>query len=145
MDIINMINSADRYFHPEEFIDECAEKLGSRIISCHIKDVHLNEAYTLRLEECPPGQGEFPLRYYAEKMNAIDPEMPMIVEHLSTDDEYPKYVEYLKKSWRGLYEGTIPPKIYKLGGEYGKNVKNSYCDNHVGCDRCVDDRLRHGR
>ncbi len=102
MDIINMISSADRYFHPEEFVDECAEKLGTGIRSCHIKDVHLNEAYTLRLEECPPGQGEFPLRYYAEKMNAIDPEMPMIVEHLKSDDEYPKYVEYLKKELTGI-------------------------------------------
>lgn len=102
MDIINMISSADRYFHPEELVDECAEKLGTGIRSCHIKDVHLNEAYTLRLEECPPGQGEFPLRYYAEKMNAIDPEMPMIVEHLKSDDEYPKYVEYLKKELTGF-------------------------------------------
>ena len=46
MDIINMINSADRYFHADEFVDECAELLGRRIKSCHIKDVHLGSAYT---------------------------------------------------------------------------------------------------
>jgi sugar phosphate isomerase/epimerase len=103
MDIINMINSADRYFHPEEFADECAELLGGRIRSCHIKDVHLDSRYTLRLEECGPGDGEFPLRHYVSKMHAIDPEMPVILEHLQTDEEYLKYLAYLKQELKGLY------------------------------------------
>lgn len=97
MDIINMINSADRYFNPEEFIDECFDKLGKRIRSCHIKDVHLDERYTLRLKECAPGEGEFPLEYYLSKINEIDEDMPVILEHLNTDEEYIKYFEYLKK------------------------------------------------
>lgn len=104
MDIINMTNSADRYFNAEEFIDECAEVLGKRIRSCHIKDVHLNERYTLQLEECGPGDGEFPLRHYVEKMNEIDPDMPVILEHLNSDDEYLKYLKYLKETLNGLYK-----------------------------------------
>ncbi len=103
MDVINMINSADRYFHPEEFVDECADVLGDRIRSCHLKDVHLDSRYTIRLEECGPGDGEFPLRYYAEKMNALDPDMPMILEHLNSDDDYITYMGYLKKELSGLY------------------------------------------
>ena len=102
MDIINMTSSADRYFHAEEFIDECADILGDRIRSCHIKDVHLNSRYTLRLEECGPGDGEFPLRHYAEKMNEIDREMPVILEHLDKDEDYIKYMGYLKKELIGL-------------------------------------------
>ncbi len=43
MDIINMISSIERYFRAEEFVDECAEILGDKIKSCHIKDVHLSE------------------------------------------------------------------------------------------------------
>lgn len=103
MDIINMTNSADRYFNAEEFVDECAELLGTKIRSCHIKDIHLKEEYTLQLEECAPGKGEFPLRHYVEKMNEIDPDMPIILEHLNTDDEYLKYMAYLKKELKGLY------------------------------------------
>lgn len=103
MDVINMINSADRYFHPEEFIDACADILGGRIRSCHIKDVHLDSRYTIRLEECGPGDGEFPLRYYATRMNEIDPDMPVILEHLHTDEEYIRYMDYLKKELDGLY------------------------------------------
>ena len=104
MDIINMINSADRYFKPEEFLDECTDLLGKQIRSCHIKDVHLDERYTIRLEECGPGDGEFPLRYYVEKMNELDPEMPVILEHLSTDRQYLKYMKYLKEQLDGLYK-----------------------------------------
>ena len=104
MDIINMISSAERYFHAEEFIDECALLLGKQIRSCHIKDVHMDERYTIRLEECGPGDGEFPLRYYVEKMNELDPDMPVILEHLNTDEQYIKYMNYLKEQFNGLYK-----------------------------------------
>lgn len=104
MDIINMTNSADRYFNASELVDECADKLGGLIKSCHVKDVHLGSAYTIRLEECAPGCGEFPLRYYAERMNGIDDDMPMILEHLSMDDEYIRYMGYLKEEFHGLYK-----------------------------------------
>ncbi len=104
MDIINMINSADRYFNAEDFIDECFSLLGKQIKSCHIKDVHLAEQYTLRLEECGPGDGEFPLRHYVEKINETDPDMPVILEHLNTDEDYLKYLKYLKEELNGLYK-----------------------------------------
>ena len=104
MDVINMINSADRYFHADEFIDECVDLLGDRIRSCHIKDVHLSSAYTLRLEECGPGDGEFPLRHYAEKMNEIDSDMPVILEHLDSDEKYIMFMGYLREELNGLYK-----------------------------------------
>ncbi len=104
MDVINMVSSAERYFHPEELVDEIAEVLGGRIRSCHIKDVHLNGKYTLQMEECGPGDGEFPLRYYVEKMQETDPEMPVILEHLQTDEQYLHYLGYLKEVLHGLYQ-----------------------------------------
>jgi sugar phosphate isomerase/epimerase len=102
MDIINMTNSAERYFNAEEFVDEVADLLGDKIKSCHIKDVHLGDKYTFQLIECGPGAGEFPLRYYAEKMSSIDSDMPIILEHLNTDEEYIKYMSYLKEVLHGV-------------------------------------------
>ncbi len=102
MDIINMINSAERYFNAEELIDEVTETLGDYIKSCHIKDVHLCEEFTFRLAECGPGDGEFPLRYYAEKMSALDKDMPVILEHLNTDEEYLRYMSVLKGVLNGI-------------------------------------------
>lgn len=104
MDIINMTSSAERYFHADEFIDECADILGKRIRSCHIKDIHLDSRYTIRLEECGPGEGEFPLRHYVTRMNEIDADMPVILEHLNTDEEYIRFMGYLKEELNGLYK-----------------------------------------
>ncbi len=69
-----------------------------------VEQLHLAEKYTVRLEECAPGCGEFALRYYVTKMNEIDPEMPVILEHLNTDDDYLKYLGYLKEELNGLYK-----------------------------------------
>lgn len=102
MDIINLTNSAERYFHAEEFVDHCVALLGDKIRSCHIKDIHLKEEYTLQLQECAPGQGEFPLRYYVEKVSSLDPDMPVILEHLNTDEEYIHYMNYLKEVLNGI-------------------------------------------
>ena len=104
MDVINMVNSIDRYFNPKELIDECADLLGQRIKSCHIKDIHLCDEYTTMLKECAPGCGEFPIRYYVEKMNEINEDMPMILEHLTSDEDYYKYIGYLKEELNGLYK-----------------------------------------
>lgn len=102
MDIINMVNSAGRYFFAEEFVDECADLLGKRIRSCHIKDVHLKDEYTMQLEECGPGRGEFPLRHYVMRMSAIDKDMPVILEHLHTDEEYVSFMGVLKEELDGI-------------------------------------------
>ena len=41
--------------------------------------------------------------YYVEKMNGIDPDMPVILEHLNTDEEYITYMNYLREVLNGLY------------------------------------------
>ena len=91
LDVVNMISTPQRYLFNREFTDKTVAMLGKYTKSCHIKDVHLSERYTIRLEECGPGDGEFPLRYYVSKMHEKDPDMPVILEHLSTDEEYIKY------------------------------------------------------
>lgn len=97
MDIINMISNPERFFFPEEFMDNVFDLLGNRIKSCHIKDIRLLEGYTFQLEECGCGEGVFPLEYYAKLINKVDENMPVIIEHLSTDDEYVKSMKYVKE------------------------------------------------
>ena len=36
------------------------------------------------------------LKYYVDKMNEIDNEMPIILEHLNSDEDYIKYMNYLR-------------------------------------------------
>lgn len=96
LDVVNMITSPQRYFFNNEFLHECFEKLHGTICSCHLKDVRLKEEYTFQLEECACGQGALELELYARLADAEDPRIPMIIEHLTTDDEYAASVRYVR-------------------------------------------------
>lgn len=96
MDIINMINCPERYFFPEEFLDKTFSLLKGKIKSCHLKDVNLLSDFTFQLRECACGEGTFPIERYVELVNKEDSQMPMIIEHLSGDNEYRASVEYVK-------------------------------------------------
>lgn len=97
MDIINMINTPERYFFPEKFLEECFRLLGPYIRSCHVKDICLGEEFTFQLKECACGEGNFCLERYVELADAVDPDMPMIIEHLGSDEEYINSLHYVQK------------------------------------------------
>lgn len=96
MDIFNWMTTPKRYFFCEDFIDECMEKLGRFIRSFHLKDVLLEEDYTISLKETAVGQGGINVRYLLEKGSAIDKEMTFIIEHLDSDEQYLNRASYVK-------------------------------------------------
>lgn len=95
LDIINMINSANRYFFSNEFLEHTFDLLGDRIVSCHLKDIKLLEGYTFQLKECACGEGTFNIKRYMELASSIDPDMPMIIEHLPDDSAYESSTKYV--------------------------------------------------
>lgn len=97
MDVINMINTPERYFFPQPFLEHCFDLLGEYIKSCHIKDVLLGQEFTFNLRECACGEGTFCLERYAELASKADPDMPMIIEHLHSDEDYVNSVGYVKE------------------------------------------------
>lgn len=96
LDVANMINCPERYFFPEKFMEECFSKLGDLICSCHLKDVLLLEDYTFQIKECACGVGTLPIEKYAELANSVNKNMPMIIEHLNTDEEYYESLRYVQ-------------------------------------------------
>ena len=95
LDVVNMITSPDRYFFNDRFLDECFEKLGDQICSCHLKDIRLKEEYTFQLQECACGQGSLDIPRYIRLAGSIRDDMPMIIEHLTTDEEYIDSVKWI--------------------------------------------------
>ena len=95
LDVVNMITSPDRYFFNDRFLDECFEKLGDQICSCHLKDIRLKEEYTFQLQECACGQGTLDIPRYIRLASSIREDMPMIIEHLITDEEYVDSVKWI--------------------------------------------------
>lgn len=95
LDVVNMITSPEKYFFNDRFLEECFEKLGSTILSCHLKDIRLKEEYTFQLQECACGDGSLDIEKYVQLAEAVNPDMPMIIEHLVTDEEYADSVNYV--------------------------------------------------
>lgn len=95
LDLINMVTCPERYFYLNDFMDECFEKLGKYICSCHLKDILLLEDYTFQLKECACGEGILDVKRYLSKASSFDENMPVIIEHLKNDDEYKRSFEYV--------------------------------------------------
>lgn len=97
LDVVNMITSPERYFFNDRFLEECFDKLKGTICSCHLKDIRLKEEYTFQLQECACGEGSLDIQLYLKLASEADPSMPMIIEHLITDEEYEASVKYINK------------------------------------------------
>ena len=96
MDAFNWMTTPRRYFFNEEFVEECFEKLGKYTRSCHLKDVRLEEDYTIFLRETYPGNGGINIRHLIETALKYDPQMPFIIEHLDSDEAYLAAIHHVK-------------------------------------------------
>ena len=76
-------------------------QLHGTIVSCHLKDILLKQEYTFQLQECACGEGTLDIALYAQLATAENPCMPMIIEHLDTDEEYVASVRYVRNVCSG--------------------------------------------
>lgn len=95
MDMVNMISDPKKYLFNEDYTNKAFELLGDYIKSCHVKDVVLKNNLTVHLSEAPCGQGGFNITNYIAQINKLSPDMPVIIEHLSDENDYIKAVEYI--------------------------------------------------
>lgn len=100
LDVVNMITTPKRYFYNDEFLKECFQKLHGTIVSCHLKDILLKQDYTFQLQECACGEGTLNIELYTQLATEENPHMPMIIEHLTTDEEYVTSVQYVRERLR---------------------------------------------
>ena len=100
MDVFNWMTSPQRYFMNEEFIEECFDKLGHAVKSCHLKNVHLEENYTIHFKETCVDKGGVNIKHLIETGEKYNPQMPFIIEHLDTDEEYLESINYIQKLMR---------------------------------------------
>ncbi|MDR1766095.1 MAG: sugar phosphate isomerase/epimerase [Lachnospiraceae bacterium] len=96
MDIFNWMTTPERYFFNENFMEETFAKLGRHIKSCHLKDVRLEQPFTIMFREVACGEGAINLERYAKLASKYDPDMPMIIEHLSGEDAYLESMGYVR-------------------------------------------------
>lgn len=96
-DAVNMMFSPKEYYRNGEFLKECIEKLGNYIKSCHVKDIYMDETFTLHMQEKMPGEGILDYQTLIRELNKLNPDMPVFLEHMETDQEYDKAAMYMQK------------------------------------------------
>jgi len=97
LDIVNIINSPLKYYNTEAVIKDCFAKLGGYIKSIHVKDIIMSQDMTVHLSEVIAGKGNFDHKCLIEEVRRLDENIPLMLEHLSTKEEYGEAGEYLKK------------------------------------------------
>jgi len=96
LDPVNMICSPQRYFRNADFLRECVQKLGPYIKSCHAKDILLQPNLTTHLDEVRPGLGALDYRTYLEELDRLLFDVPLMLEHLSSEDDYRQAAAYIR-------------------------------------------------
>ena len=96
LDPVNIINSPRRYYRNGAIIRECFEKLGPWIKNCHAKDIFLRDDLTTRLDEVLPGTGGLDYAEFIRQVSYLK-DVPMMIEHLQTEDEYRKSLAFIRK------------------------------------------------
>jgi len=76
-------------------IRECFQKLGSRILSCHAKDLAWEDSYQVSLHEVIPGRGHIDYRAYLSELSKLPSEAPLMLEHLTSASEYEEARKYI--------------------------------------------------
>jgi len=95
LDVVNIINSPRRYYQSTALIEECFEKLGPHIVSCHLKDIRLDERLTVHLDEAMVGEGGFDIATYLREVEKLPHQPPVLLEHLRSAEEYDEARRYI--------------------------------------------------
>jgi len=97
LDPVNMINNPWTYYNNRLLIKDCFKKLGKYIRSCHAKDILISGKMTLHLDEVIPGAGVLCYKTYIAELKKIDPDVPLMLEHLKTEEEYKTAAAYVRR------------------------------------------------
>ena len=95
-DPVNLICSPQRYYSNAEIIRDCFAKLGPHIRSCHAKDISLSQRLTVHLDEIRPGMGNLDYSVYLKELNKLEPDVPLMVEHLPNAEEYKLAISHIR-------------------------------------------------
>ena len=95
-DPVNLVCSPQRYFDTGALLRECFEKLGPYIRSCHAKDVRMSERFLVHIDEVRPGLGTLDYGTFLRELDKLDPDTPLMLEHLPNEEEYRAAADYVR-------------------------------------------------
>jgi sugar phosphate isomerase/epimerase len=75
---------------------EFVARLGPVIKSCHAKDTIMRPSLTVHIDEVRPGLGTLDYAVLLHVLEQIDPDMPVMLEHLPEASEYLAAAAYVR-------------------------------------------------
>jgi len=88
LDPCNLINSPERFYYNTALLNECFDKLGQWIVSCHAKDLTWDVEMNVHFREVAPGKGSLDYATFLKRLAALPQNPPLMIEHLKTAEEY---------------------------------------------------------
>jgi sugar phosphate isomerase/epimerase len=95
LDPCNLVNSPARFYRSGDLLNECFDKLGPWIVSCHAKDLAWEVEMNLHFREVRPGTGAMDLATYLRRLASLPQQPPLMIEHLSTAEDYQQAAKHL--------------------------------------------------
>ena len=88
LDPCNLVNSPEKFYRNADLLNECFDKLGRWIASCHAKDLTWDIEMNVHFREVAPGQGTLDYATYLRRLSQLPQNPPLMLEHLKTAEEY---------------------------------------------------------
>ncbi|NLX97685.1 MAG: sugar phosphate isomerase/epimerase [Rhodopirellula sp.] len=95
LDPCNLVNSPRRYFGNTDLLNECFDKLGPWIVSCHAKDLAWEVEMNVHFREVTLGAGSLDYTTYLKRLAALPGDVPLMIEHMKGKAEYDQSREHL--------------------------------------------------
>jgi sugar phosphate isomerase/epimerase len=95
LDPCNLVNSPEKFYHNADLLNECFDKLGPWIVSCHGKDLTWDVEMNVHFREVIPGQGSLDYTTYLRRLSQLPQNAPLMLEHLANADQYTQAREYV--------------------------------------------------
>ncbi|MFQ6099094.1 MAG: sugar phosphate isomerase/epimerase family protein [Armatimonadota bacterium] len=102
LDPVNLICSPQRFFRTGDVIRECFAALGPYVKSCHAKDVAMSDEFIAHLNETRPGLGRLDYYAFLQELSKLDPDVPLMLEHLPDEGEYALAAQHIRSVAREL-------------------------------------------
>jgi sugar phosphate isomerase/epimerase len=96
LDPCNLVNSPARYYRSADLVRECYAKLAPHLASVHVKDLAWDVEMAVHFREVRVGLGSIDHATWLAEHARACPDVPLMLEHLSSDGEYDAARDHLR-------------------------------------------------
>jgi sugar phosphate isomerase/epimerase len=100
LDPCNLVNSPEKFYRNADLLNECFDKLGRWIVSCHAKDLTWDIEMNVHFREVVPGTGSLDYATFLRRLARLPQNPPLMIEHLKTAEEYASAARHITEVGR---------------------------------------------